>query len=102
MAREFLNQGRTVLFTGTPCQIAGLHSFLRRTYENLITMDFLCHGVPSPKVWRMYLEEQISKHNSARRADAGKSFVLSSFFLSLSAKKKKVSFCPPYSLKIPI
>lgn len=55
--KEFLKQGREVLFTGTPCQIAGLNHFLLTNYENLITMDLACHSVPSPKVWRLYIEE---------------------------------------------
>lgn len=54
----FLKAGRKVMFTGTPCQIAGLKKFLRKDYENLFTVDFVCHGVPSPLVWRMYLEEE--------------------------------------------
>ena len=53
--REFLNQGRQVLYSGTPCQIAGLLKMLGRKYENLLTVDLICHGVPSPKVWRSYL-----------------------------------------------
>ena len=53
--RDALTKGRKVLFTGTPCQVEGLHSFLRREYENLLCMDFICHGVPSPKVWRKYV-----------------------------------------------
>lgn len=72
-AESFLKSGRKVMFTGTPCQIAGLKKFLRREYENLLTVDLICHGVPSPKVWRMYLEEEI-----ARKGDAGKNTVLSS------------------------
>ena len=56
-AEEFLKQGRQVLFTGTPCQIAGLNRFLRRSYDNLLTVDVVCHGVPSPLVWRRYLDE---------------------------------------------
>ncbi|MGN0233771.1 MAG: Coenzyme F420 hydrogenase/dehydrogenase, beta subunit C-terminal domain [Bacteroidaceae bacterium] len=59
-AEMFLKQGRQVLFSGSPCQIAGLHHFLRKKYENLTTVDFLCHGIPSPKVWRMYLDEVVS------------------------------------------
>ena len=55
-AKEFLMQGRLVYFSGTPCQIAGLKSFLIRDYENLITQDVICHGVPSPLVWQKYLE----------------------------------------------
>lgn len=54
--KRFLDQGRMVLFSGTPCQVAGLHKYLRKSYENLITVDFICHGVPSPKVWRIYLD----------------------------------------------
>lgn len=56
-AEHFLKEGRKVLFTGTPCQIAGLHHFLRRKYDNLLTIDVVCHGVPSPKVWDRYLSE---------------------------------------------
>lgn len=50
-----LEAGRLVLYCGTPCQIKGLKLFLRKQYENLITVDFVCHGVPSPKVWQDYL-----------------------------------------------
>lgn len=60
-ARSFLRQGRKVLFSGTPCQIAGLNLFLRKEYPNLLTIDFICHGVPSPKVWKMYRDELLSK-----------------------------------------
>lgn len=55
-AKEFLEQGRKVLFTGTPCQISGLKSFLKKDFENLYTQDIICFGVPSPKVWRKYLD----------------------------------------------
>lgn len=51
----FLTKGRKVLFSGTPCQVAGLYKFLRKQYPNLLTVDFICHGTPSPKVWEMYL-----------------------------------------------
>lgn len=56
-AREFLKQGRKVLFSGTPCQIAGLRRYLRNEYDNLFTVDIVCHGVPSPGVWHRYLDE---------------------------------------------
>lgn len=62
---RFLKDGRKVLYTGTPCQIAGLHHYLRKEYDNLTTCDFVCHGVPSPKVWRMYLNEVIEGANRA-------------------------------------
>lgn len=55
-ARDFLTAGRKVLFTGTGCQIAGLKLFLRKDYENLLTVEIACHGVPSPKVWREYVK----------------------------------------------
>jgi coenzyme F420-reducing hydrogenase beta subunit len=54
-AKQFLKSGRKVLFSGSPCQIAGLKLFLKKDYENLLTIDFVCHGVPSPKVWRKYI-----------------------------------------------
>lgn len=54
-ARRFLEEGRSVLFSGTPCQIAGLRQYLRKDYPNLLAVDFVCHGVPSPKVWDKYL-----------------------------------------------
>lgn len=57
-AEVFLKSGRPVLFSGTPCQIAGLKHFLgQKKYENLLTIDVACHGVPSPYVWKKYLEE---------------------------------------------
>lgn len=59
-AEEFLKAGRQVLFTGTPCQIAGLKHYLRREYDNLLCVDVICHGSPSPGVWRDYLRSIIS------------------------------------------
>lgn len=56
LAEIFLKKGRKVLFSGVSCQIAGLHRFLRKEYENLLTVDVICHGVPSPLVWRKYVE----------------------------------------------
>lgn len=55
---------RTVLFTGTPCQVAGLKAFLGCEYENLVTVDFVCHGTPSPLIFRdhiKYLQEKRGK-----------------------------------------
>lgn len=60
-AKEYLDSGRKVLFTGTPCQIGGLYSFLRKDYDNLYTQDIICHGVPSPMVWEKYVEERERK-----------------------------------------
>lgn len=54
--KTLLNEGRKVLFSGTPCQIAGLRSFLRKDYDNLLTIDLICHGVASPKLFQKYIE----------------------------------------------
>ena len=56
-AKEDLENEKTVLFSGTPCQIAGLKSYLRKDYQNLLTIDLVCHGVPSPKVFEIYKQE---------------------------------------------
>lgn len=62
-AEAFLKEGRKVLFSGTPCQIAGLKAFLQKENDNLITVEVACHGVPSPMVWTKYLNEVIAKRN---------------------------------------
>lgn len=54
--KKLLREGKTVLYSGTPCQIAGLKGFLRKDYDNLYTMDVICHGVASPKLFAKYLE----------------------------------------------
>lgn len=54
-AQSLLNSGRLVLYTGTACQIAGLYTFLGKDYDNLITVDVLCHGVGSKKVIESYI-----------------------------------------------
>ena len=61
-ARNFLRQGKRVLFTGTPCQIAGLKHFLKMEYDTLLTVDVVCHGVPSPRVWQAYLDAINPRH----------------------------------------
>lgn len=66
-ARVFLKQNRKVLFSGTPCQIAGLKSFLGKSYDNLLTVDIVCHGVPSPKVFEKYVAHQEKQSGSPAR-----------------------------------
>lgn len=73
-AEQFLKEGRRVLFVGTSCQISGLHRFLRKDYNNLLSVDFICHGVPSPGIWRKYLQE--IKNNALQSEAAGKNTVL--------------------------
>lgn len=54
---QYLEKGKQVLFSGTPCQVAGLKSYLKKEYENLLCIDLICHGVPSPEIWKRYLRE---------------------------------------------
>ena len=63
-AKLFLDSGRKVLFSGTPCQIGGLYAYLGKDYDNLITQDIICHGVPSPLVWEKYVEYREGKASS--------------------------------------
>lgn len=60
--KTLLEQDKYVLFTGTPCQVAGLYAVLGKDYEKLITVDLLCHGTPSQKVFREYLNEITDGH----------------------------------------
>lgn len=80
-AKEFLKAGRKVLFIGTPCQISGLKHFLRKDYSTLYTVDFICHGVPSPGVFKWYIQEEVNKYVSARKG-----------------RKNSVSFSPIHSI----
>ena len=61
--KKKLSEGKTVLFVGTPCQVSGLKSFLKKDYENLICCDFICHGVPSPLLFTDYLKWFENGHN---------------------------------------
>lgn len=56
-ARKLLREGRFVLYSGCPCQIAGLYAYLGKHYDNLLTVDLICHGTPSPALFKRYLEE---------------------------------------------
>lgn len=60
--KQLLEQDKKVLFTGTPCQNAGLLTYLRKPYKNLLTADFLCHGVPSQFIFDRYLDAIEEKH----------------------------------------
>jgi len=63
-AKLLKKKGQLVCFSGTPCQIEGLLSFLRKPYENLITVDVVCRAVPSPKVLRKYLDFKSSEYGN--------------------------------------
>lgn len=84
--KRFLDEGREVLFSGTPCQIAGLKNFLRKSYQNLLTVDVVCHGVPSPKVWQKYLHESVCKAYHIRQ---GSPFSLADKIMNISFRSKE-------------
>ncbi len=88
----FLKQGRKVLFTGSPCQVAGLKLFLRKEYSNLLSVDFVCHGVPSRKVWRIYLNEVIQKLSLDSHTPLSKSTIASINFRNKKDGWKKYCF----------
>lgn len=82
--KKKLLEGRLVLFCGTPCQVSGLKSFLGKEYENLVTMDLVCHGVPSNALFKEYIvklesrlglgeEEKIANYEFRRRNGWGES-----------------------------
>lgn len=85
-AEKELKAGRKVLFSGTPCQIAGLRTFLHKPYENLTAVDVVCHGVPSPAVWAEYI-------NSLARSKSvpSKNTVLPS--IRPTNERTKIRFC---------
>ena len=60
--KKDLEEGRKVLFSGTGCQINGLSMFLGKEYQNLFLLDIICHGTPSPKLWREYVAYQEKQH----------------------------------------
>ncbi len=66
-AEKHLLAGREVLFSGTPCQIAGLRAYLNKDYGNLLCVDLICHAVPSPKVFEVYKRELENKYDSSIR-----------------------------------
>jgi len=57
-AKEHLEAGKTVLFTGTPCQIAGLKAYLKKDYVNLVCQDLACHGAPMEWAWECYVNHR--------------------------------------------
>ena len=100
---SFLKKGRKVLFVGSPCQVKGLLHFLKgKDVSNLLAVEFLCHGVPSPGVWRAYLNEtfNVSAGKDRLLAVAGKNSVLL-FPRSPPLRRTKIPFCCPiYIMKI--
>ena len=78
-----LDEGKKVLFSGVPCQINGLKYFLRKDYENLFTVEVICHGTPSPALWAKYFDyledkykAKIEKVNFREKRNGWKTFGL--------------------------
>lgn len=65
-----LEKGKKVLFSGTPCQVGGLKAYLKKDYPNLISVDFVCHGVPSPMAWREYVKYRAEQDNGGQFPDS--------------------------------
>jgi NAD-dependent dihydropyrimidine dehydrogenase PreA subunit len=61
--KKQLNEGKNILFTGTPCQVAAVKTFLGKNYDNLLLVEVLCHGVPSPKLFASYIAYLENKHH---------------------------------------
>ena len=90
-AERFLKNGRKVLFSGTPCQIAGLYAYLRKPYDKLITVDIICHGVPSPKVWKEYLKLKEKKNTEIKNVCfRDKKFGWSNFSFKISYDSNEI------------
>lgn len=67
--KQHLEAQKLVLYTGTPCQVAGLKAYLRKDYDNLITVDLFCHGTGSPLYWQKYLDYMTEQyHSGVKRA----------------------------------
>lgn len=112
-AKQLLDNGTEVLYSGCPCQIAGLLNFLGKPYHNLITVDLICHGVPSPLAWRRYLDDREHEAGAkitrtlARRYCGWQEFALSFEFSNgkaysenLQADPYIVSFLRNWSLRL--
>ncbi len=67
---EYLENGYRVLFSGTPCQISGLKKYLKREFDELYCVSLICHGVPSPKVWKRYVDETVRDYKMSEAKSA--------------------------------
>ena len=67
--KKDLNEGKLVLFSGTGCQINGLKLFLGKDYDNLFCLDIICHGAPSPLLWKEYLKYQEKQYGKISKVN---------------------------------
>ena len=84
--RADLQAGREVMFSGTPCQVAGLRNYLRKAYPNLLLVDLVCHGVPSQKLLRDNIQSVL--------AESGVAVLPRNFCMFLAAVAALSGFCP--------
>lgn len=87
--KELLKKKELVAFSGAPCQVAGLKSFLGKKYDNLITFDFICRGVNSPKAYRCWLDE-IEKDESSKITNVWFKYKVGGW--KTSPKRTKITF----------
>ena len=94
--RKELDRDRWVLFTGTPCQIAGLRCFLRKDYDRLICADVICHGTPSSRLWQYYLKNTEEKLGGKAIVVnfRDKAFGWKKYGLNITAVGNEVYYCP--------
>lgn len=85
--KKNLNKDKWVLFSGTPCQVAGLKKFLVKKYDKLLTIDIVCHGVPSPKFWKKNIEFYKNKYKQISK-------------IQFRHKDKEEEFRSTYQLKL--
>ncbi len=88
--KDLLEKEILVLFSGTPCQVAGLRSFLGRQYDNLLTVDLICHGVPSPSVFKKYLSEIGGDHPVQNMSFRDKTNGMSDVYLTFDLSNGEV------------
>ncbi len=95
----FLEQGRKVLFSGTPCQVDALRAFLKKDYEKLYTVDFVCHGVASQNILNLYIKQLESKYNgkivSLKFRDKAKGYLNTSFCVTVEKEGHTENFYFP-------
>lgn len=85
---------RRVLFSGTPCQCAGLRNFLGEDPDNLLTVDLICHGVPSPEVWEYYIDLFGYAHDVKRVDFASKRFGWKFAHMEINFSDRDTYLCP--------
>lgn len=87
--KEFLRKGRHVLFIGTPCHVSGLKHYLCKDYENLVTVDIMCHAVPSPLAWQAYLES-LTKDRITNVTFRSKAFGWENYGVKIDTKEQTI------------